>query len=80
MTRKLTQDFLSVQSLGKCEQSGVALISPSVSGSCEHIHEINANTIIKTTCPHSHASAGLLESETLPHFRIESGVACVPPG
>lgn len=51
---------------------------PSANGYCEHIHEINTNTIIKNTCPHSYVSDALLESETLPHFRKESGVACVP--
>lgn len=56
----------------------MALIFPSVNGQCEHIHEINTNTIIKNTCTHSHVSDALLESETVPHFRGENGVAYVP--
>lgn len=56
----------------------MALIFPSVNGYCEHIHEINTNIIIKNTCTHNHVSDALLASLTIPHFRGESGVACIP--
>lgn len=53
----------------------MVLIFPSANGYCEHILEINTNSIIKNTIAHSHVSEALLESA--PYLMARVKASCV---
>lgn len=53
----------------------MVLIFPSANGYCEHILEINTNSIIKNTCAHSHVSEALLESAPYLTARVKHPVS-----
>lgn len=50
----------------------MVLIFPSANCYCEHIHEINTNSIIKNTCAHSHVSEALLEAAPYLTARVKA--------